>query len=324
MTNSDSIVVVGIDVSKAFLDIAVIGGSIDESRFANTPEGQAELAQALMTAGCNLVVMESTGGYEAAAACWLQLQDLPVVVANPARVRAFARSMGYLAKTDQADAQVLAEFAAVLIRKPDVQKFLLPVKDSHRKELEALMTRRNQLIAIRTAERNRLDLAPAVVKPSIHIMLETIQKLLDGNDVELQGQISEHFEELDQLLQSLPGIGPATSRMLIGALPELGHLDRRAISALVGLAPMAKDSGTFQGKRRVQGGRAPIRTILYMATVAAATYNPVIKAFYQRLKATGKPAKVALVASMRKLIVILNAMVRTNTPWKGVLDTVLT
>jgi transposase len=218
---------------------------------------------------------------------------------------------------------VLAEFAAVLIQKPDVQKFLLPIKDSHRQELEALMARRNQLIAIRTAERNRLDLAPVVVKPSIHAMLEAIQKLLDENDAELQGQISTHFEELDQLLQSIPGIGPATSRMLIGSLPELGHLNRRAISALVGLAPMAKDSGTSQGKRRVQGGRGPIRATLYMATVAAATYNPVIKVFYQRLKATGKPAKVVLVACMRKLIVILNAMVRTNTPWQRDLETVL-
>lgn len=322
MTASDSFVVAGVDVSKAFLDVAVIGGSIRESRFANTPEGQAELAQALSIVGCALTVMESTGGYEAAAACRLQLQDLPVVVANPTRVRSFARSMGHLAKTDKADARVLAEFAGVLIQKPDVQKFLLPIKDSHRKELEALMARRNQLIAIRTAERNRLELSPVVVKPSIEAMLEAIQKLLDENDTELQAQISTHFEELDQLLQSIPGIGPATSRMLIGSLPELGHLNRRAISALVGLAPMAKDSGTSQGKRRVQGGRGPIRATLYMATVAAATYNPVVKAFYQRLKATGKPAKVVLVACMRKLIVILNAMVRTNTRWQEVPATV--
>ncbi len=185
------------------------------------------------------------------------------------------------------------------------------------------MARRNQLIAIRIAERNRLGLAPVVVKPSIEAMLEAIQKLLDENDTELQGQISTHFEELDQLLQSIPGIGPATSRMLIGSLPELGQLNRRAISALVGLAPMAKDSGTSQGKRRVQGGRAPIRATLYMATVAAATHNPVIKAFYQRLKAAGKPAKVVLVACMRKLIVILNAIVRTNTPWQEVTAAVL-
>lgn len=323
MTDSDLLVVAGVDVSKAFLDLAVIGGSIQESRFANTPEGQSELAQALSTLGCALIVMESTGGYEVAAACRLQLQNLPIVIANPARARAFARSMGHLAKTDKADARALAELAAVLIRRPDIDKFLLPIKDSHRKELEALMARRNQLITIRTAERNRLELAPVVVKPSIQAMLEAIQKLLDENDTELQGQISDHFEELDQLLQSIPGIGPATSRMLIGSLPELGRLNRRAISALVGLAPMAKDSGTSQGKRRVQGGRAPIRATLYMATVAAATYNPVVRAFYQRLKATGKPAKVVLVACMRKLIVILNAMVRTNTPWQEVPPAVL-
>jgi transposase len=316
MTISDSFVVAGVDVSKASLDVAVIGGSISRSRFVNTPEGQAELARELSFAGCDLTVMESTGGWEAAAACRLQLQELPAAVINPTRVRSFAKSMGYLAKTDKVDAKVLAEFAAVLIRKPDVQRFLLPVKDSGRKELEALMTRRSQLIAMRSAERNRLELAPMHVKPSILSLLKAIEKLLDENDKDLQGRINEHFQELDQLLQSIPGIGPSVSRILIGALPELGHLNRRAISALVGLAPMAKDSGNSQGKRRIQGGRAPIRKTLYMATVAAATYNPVIKAFYQKLKATGKPSKVVLVACMRKLVVILNAMVRTNTPWQ--------
>jgi len=318
MTNSDSFVVAGIDVSKAFLDVAVIGGSIRPSRFANTPEGQGELAQVLSSLGCALTVMEPTGGYEAAAACVLQLRELPVAVVNARRVRAFAQAMGYLAKTDSVDAQVLAELASVLVRKPDVKKFLLPIKDNSRKELEALMTRRNQLIAMRVAEENRLELAPARVKPSIKSMLEAIQKLLDQNDIDLQGQIGGHFQDLDQLLQSIPGIGPVTSRILIGALPELGHLDRRAISALVGLAPMAKDSGSSQGKRRIQGGRAIIRTTLYMATVAASTHNPVIKEFYQRLRATGKPARVVLVACMHKLVVILNAMVRTNTHWRMV------
>lgn len=318
MTNSDVSVVAGVDVSKAFLDVAVIGGSIRATRFANTPGGQAEMAQALISIGCALTVMEPTGGYEAAAACVLQLQNLPVAVVNARRARAFAQSMGYLAKTDSVDARALAELAAVLVRKPDVQKFLLPVKDTSRKELEALMTRRSQLIAMRVAEQNRLELAPARVKSSIQSMLNAIQKLLEENDSDLQGQIDGRFQKLDELLQSIPGIGPATSRILIGALPELGHLDRRAISALVGLAPLAKDSGSSQGKRRIQGGRAIIRTTLYMATVAAATYNPVIKEFYQRLKATGKPAKVALVACMHKLIIILNAMARTNTHWQKV------
>lgn len=324
MTKSDSFVVAGIDVSKASLDVALIGASIRSSRFDNTPEGQSDLTHALSSVGCHLTAMESTGGWEAAAACQLQLQGLPVVVANPTRVRSFAKSMGYLAKTDKVDARVLAEFASVLVRKPDIQKFLLPVKDNDRKELEALMTRRGQLIGMRTAERNRLDLAPSHVSPSIEALLNTIDKLLDENDTELQDRINEHFQELDRLLQSIPGIGPAVSRILIGALPELGHLNRRAISALVGLAPMSKDSGTSQGKRWIQGGRAPIRKTLYMATVAAATYNPVIKVFYQRLKAAGKPSKVALVACMRKLIVILNAMVRTNAPWQNVPVAVLT
>jgi len=318
MTNSDPTVVAGIDVSKAFLDIAVLNASLRPTRFANTAEGQAELAQALSSIGCALAVMEPTGGYEAGVASVLQLQEVRVAVINARRVRSFAQAMGYLAKTDKVDAKALAEFAAVLIRKPDVQKFLAPVKDISRKELEALVTRRSQLLVMRTAERNRLELAPDYVRPSIHAMLNAIQKLLDENDRELQGRINEHFEELDRMLQSVPGIGPVASRILIGALPELGHLDRRAISALVGVAPMAKDSGNSQGKRRIQGGRAPIRKVLYMATLTATTYNPVIRAFYQRLKAAGKPTKAVLVACMRKLLVILNAMVRTNTPWQGV------
>ena len=318
MTTSDAFVVAGIDVSKAALDVSISGASIRTGRFDNTPEGQSELARALSVVGCALICMESTGGWESAAACRLQLQGLSVAVTNPTRVRSFAKSMGYLAKTDKVDARVLAEFAAVLVRKTDIQKYLLPVKDKDRKELEALLTRRSQLISNRTAEHNRLELAPAHIKPSILALIDMLDKLLDENDRELQNRVDEHFQELDQLLQSIPGIGPAVSRILIGALPELGHLNRRAISALVGLAPMAKDSGSSQGKRWIQGGRAQIRKTLYMATVAAATYNPVIKAFYQRLKATGKPSKVALVACMRKLIVILNAMARTNTPWQTV------
>lgn len=317
MTNSDSFVLAGVDVSKAFLDVAVVGATLHQKRFANSPEGQDELTSALRSIHCDLAVLESTGGWEAAVACRMQLHDVPVAVINPTRVRSFAKSMGYLAKTDKVDAKVLAEFAGVLIRKEDLQKYLLPVKDNLRKELEALMTRRGQLIAMRTAERNRLSLAPVPVKPSIESLLSAIQKLLDENDTELQDRIDGHFHELDQLLQSIPGIGPSVSRILIGALPELGHLNRRAIGALVGVAPMAKDSGNSQGKRRIQGGRAQIRKTLYMATVAAATYNPVIKAFYQRLKATGKPSKVALVACMRKLIVILNSMVRNNVPWNS-------
>lgn len=323
MTTSDSFVLAGVDVSKAFLDVAVVGAPLSHKRFANTPEGQEELALALCSIQCDLTVFESTGGWEAAAACRMQLQELPVAVINPTRVRSFAKSMGYLAKTDKVDAKVLAEFAGVLVRREDLQRYLLPVKDQFRKELEALMTRRSQLIAMRTAERNRLGLAPVSVRPSIESLLNSIQKLLEENDSELQGRIDVHFHELDELLQSIPGIGPSVSRILIGALPELGHLNRRAIGALVGLAPMAKDSGNSQGKRRIQGGRAQIRKTLYMATVAAATYNPLIKAFYQRLKATGKPSKVALVACMRKLIVILNAMVRNKVPWNSAFTTSL-
>lgn len=224
MTLSDQFIAVGIDVSKAFLDVAVRQESVRLTRFPNTPLGQNELSDLLTSVHCGLAVLEATGGYEAAAACLLQSHGHPVAVVNPRRVRAFAQSMGFLAKTDRADAVILAEFAAVLINKPDVHKFLLPVKDSSRKELEALMTRRNQLIVMHTAERQRLQLAPSCVQPSIHALLETIQRLLDENDTELQKLVEDRFRELDQLLQSIPGIGKATSRVLIGSLPELGHL----------------------------------------------------------------------------------------------------
>lgn len=183
------------------------------------------------------------------------------------------------------------------------------------------MTRRNQLIVMHTAERQRLQLAPSCVQPSIHALLETIQRLLDENDTELQKLVEDRFRELDQLLQSIPGIGKATSRVLIGSLPELGHLNRRAIGALVGLAPMAKDSGLSHGKRRIQGGRAHIRTILYMATMSAVRHNPILKTFFQRLSASGKPFKVVQVACMRKLITVLNAMARSNTPWHDATST---
>lgn len=316
MTNSDSLVVAGVDVSKASLDVSVIGADLGSDHFANTPQGQAELAQTLGAMGCQLVVMESTGGWEAAAACSFQVHQLPVAVANASRVRSFAKSMGYLAKTDKVDAKVLAEFAAVLVRKGNLDKYIKPLKELPRQELEALMTRRSQLINLRTAEQGRMQLASPSVRPSIEALLETIAKLLEDNDKELQRRIDDHFLELDHIIQSIPGIGSAVSRILIGALPELGKLDRRAISALVGLAPMAKDSGNSRGRRRIQGGRAPIRKTLYMATVAAARYNPVIKAFYQKLLAAGKPTKVALVACMRKLIVILNSMVKTKTEWQ--------
>jgi transposase len=319
MTNSDSSVFAGVDVSKGFLDVALVGGSIRPKRFPNTPEGHIKLGEVLISMDCVLTAMEPTGGYEAALVCYLQSQGLAVAVVNAKRVRDFARSMGNNAKTDQLDAKALAEFAETVVHRNKISEFLRPLKDISRKELEALMTRRSQLIGIKVAEHHRLELAPVLVKPSIEAMLEAIQKLLDENDTELQRRVDENFHKLDELLQSIPGIGPSVSRTLIGALPELGQLDRRTVSALVGLAPMAKDSGKHRGKRYIQGGRAAIRKPLYMATLAATTYNPVIKAFYQRLKAAGKPPKVALVACMRKLIVILNAMVRTNTPWNRTL-----
>jgi transposase len=315
MALSDVSVVCGIDVSKDFLDVAAVGAAMSGKRFPNTPEGQADLAELLLGNRAALVVLEATGGYEAACACTLQSRGLNVAVINPRRSRAFANSMGYLAKTDSVDAKVLAEFAAVLVRRSDLENLLFQPKDSSRKELEALVGRRSQLVGMLTSERQRLALAQPIVKPSIHVMMSSIEKLLADVDDGMRRHIESNFKELDDLLQSMPGIGKVTSSVLIGSLSELGHLSRRAIGALVGVAPIARDSGKNQGKRRIQGGRAHIRRALYMATLTSIKYSPELKAFFERMKLAGKPFKVAMVACMRKLLTILNAMVRTNTVW---------
>lgn len=312
---SDISVVVGIDVAKDHLDVAAQGAQLDIVRYGNDVEGHSALATALQPLGVGLVVMEATGGYEAALACALQASGLAVAVVNPRQARDFAKSMGCLAKTDGIDARLLAEFAAVLVRREDLSSFIHPLTDGEQQALAALVTRRRQLLTMLLSERQRLQLAIAVVRPSIEAMIEAIRKQLDEVEGQMVSHVGEHYAELDKLLRSASGIGPVASATLIAELPELGLLNRRQIAALVGVAPMANDSGKRHGRRRVQGGRFEIRRVLYMATLAATTHNPTIKAFYQRLLAAGKLPKVALVACMRKLLTTLNAMVRTNTPW---------
>lgn len=314
---SDFSVVAGIDVGKAHVDVAVLGAQLDGERYDNDAEGHSMLAAALAPLGVALVVMEATGGYEAELACALQAVGLAVAVINPRQARDFAKSMGRLAKTDGRDARLLAEFAAVLVRRDDLGSFIRPLPDTQQQALAALVTRRRQLLTMLLSERQRLQLAPPVVRPSLEAMIEAIRKQLDEVEARMVFHVHEHYAALDQLLRSANGIGPVASATLIAELPELGLLNRRQIAALVGVAPMANDSGNRHGRRRVQGGRFEIRRVLYMATLTATAHNPAIKVFYQRLLAAGKLPKVALVACMRKLLTTLNAMVRTNTPWSG-------
>lgn len=308
-------VTVGIDVAKAHVDVCVLGVASGVQRFANDADGHSALAAALLPLGAGLVVMEATGGYEAALACALQASGLPVAVLNPRQARDFARSMGRLAKTDAVDARMLAEMAAVLVHREDLARFVRPVADECQQWLAALVTRRRQLLAMLGSERQRLQITPRKLHSSIEAIIAAIKAQLDDLEAQMMGHVREHFSGLDGLLQSTSGIGPVASATLIAQLPELGRLNRREIAALVGVAPMSNDSGNRKGRRRVQGGRFEIRRVLYMATLTAARYNPVIRAFYERLKAAGKLPKVALVACMRKLLTMLNAMVRTGKPW---------
>lgn len=308
-------VTVGIDVAKAHVDVCVLGAGSGVQRFSNDADGHSALVAALQPLRPAVVAMEATGGYEAALACALQASGLPVAVLNPRQARDFARSMGRLAKTDAVDARMLAELAAVLSHRQDLARFVRPVADQCQQWLAALVTRRRQLLAMLGSERQRLQITPKKLHPSIEAIIAAIKAQLDDLEAQMVGHVREHFGQLDELLQSTSGIGPVASATLIAQLPELGRLNRREIAALVGVAPMSNDSGNRKGRRRVQGGRFEIRRVLYMATLTAARYNPGIRAFYERLKAAGKLPKVALVACMRKLLTMLNAMVRTGKPW---------
>lgn len=302
--------IVGIDVSKASLEVAMRPGGPLGS-FANDEAGIQALVKQLKTLAPSLIVLEATGGVEIAVVSAFAANALPVVVVNPRQVRDFAKATGQLAKTDTLDADSLAHFGEVL--HPPVR----PIKDAQLQALDALMTRRRQLVGMLTAEKNRLSLAFPATRKDIIKHIAWLEKRLKDID----GQITRWIKNSplwlakDRLLQGVPGVGPVTSVSLLADLPELGTLNRREIAALVGIAPFNRDSGTLRGKRTVWGGRAPVRSVLYMATLSAVRCNAIIRAFYQRLRTAGKPAKVALTACMRKLLTILNAMLKTNTPW---------
>jgi transposase len=302
----------GLDVAKATVELASDPAGIT-GQFATDPAGLAALVQAGQTQPVTLLVLEATGGYEAPVAAALVTAGLPVAVVNPRQVRDFARALGRLAKTDRIDAQVLALFGA------RVQPIPRPLPDEATQDLEALLPRRRQLLEMLHAERQRRATARGrVVRRSLDTHIRWLQRQVLDTDATLEAaiQASPVWRVQDQLLQSVPGVGPTLARTLLGLLPELGRLDRHHIAALVGVAPLARDSGTLRGRRTCWGGRPAVRTVLYMAALTAARWNPVLRGFYQRLRAAGKPAKVALTAVARKLLVLLNAILRDARPWR--------
>lgn len=304
---------VGVDVCKQHLDVCL--GSTDQ-RVANDANGWNGLVASFRTSNVDLVVLEATGGYERGLVCALQLAGITVARVNPRQARDFAKAMGVLAKTDQLDSRMLRDFADVLARHKDRAKYITPMQDEHTVLLAELMARRRQLVDMRVAEGNRLEHAHAkLTVSSIKSVLKTLDKQLEALDGEIDDHMEQHFCPQRKLLDTVKGVGPVTILTLTAALPELGKLGRRQISKLVGVAPLANESGPRAGKRRIWGGRANVRAVLYMASLVATKHNPVIKAFYARLIAAGKPKKVAIVACMRKLLTILNAMLRDQASW---------
>lgn len=304
---------VGIDVSKAHLDVAVHNQSWSWQA-DNTAVGIAELVKRLNSLHPTLIVLEATGGFEMVLVAELAAAQLPVVVTNPRRVRNFARSTGQFAKTDQLDAKMLAHFAAALRPEPR------PLPSEQEDQLTALLTRRRQIVDMLTVEKNRLHTVRTAMRSDLeeHItwLTEKLAKLDADIDQFIQG--SALWQEKATLLKSVPGVGRITASTLLAMLPELGMLNRQEIAALVGVAPVNTDSGRKHGKRRIFGGRATVRSVLYMAALSAKKHNPTIKKFYAHLLERGKEKKVALTACMRKLLVILNAMLRSKQPWRTV------
>ena len=303
---------VGIDVSKAELAVAVRPSG--ESWTVNNDEaGIRELVSGLKELQPKLIVLEATGGFERAVSIALAAEELPVVVVNARQVRDFAKATGTLAKTDELDRHVIAHFAEA------VQPPVRPLKDPQARELSALVARRRQLVEMLTSEKNRLASADARVRKGIKAHIAWLEKRLKDTNEDLCRSInaSPVWREQDEILQSVSGVGPVLSVSLLADVPELGRLNRREIAALLGVAPLNRDSGSFRGTRRIWGGRGDVRATLYMGTLTATRCNPIIRAFHQRLIQAGKAHKVAMTACMRKLLTILNAMVKNRSPWQA-------
>jgi transposase len=304
----------GIDVAKNTLEVALINQTKTKS-FTNDETGIIKLISYLKKATPIQVILEASGGLEKLLAASLAAADLAVVVMNPRQVRNYAKAKGRLAKTDSIDAHILAEFGC------DMHPEVRSLANEQTEEIKALLVRRQQILGMLTAERNRLAIARKALKPSIVDHIEYLKQELKGIDGELDKQIqnSPIWREKEDLLKSVPGIGPIVATTLLGVLPELGSLNGKQIAALAGLAPLNRDSGTLRGRRTIWGGRVRVRTALYMATLVGTRFNPVIKKYYEHLLEMGKSKKVALVACMRKLLVILNAILRDKRAWQPVI-----
>lgn len=307
-----SAIFVGMDVSQDTVDIVVQPGTVFQVR--NDEPGIAEAVKRLQAVQPTLMVLEATGGLEVPLAGALAAAALPVVVINPRQVRDFARATGQLAKTDRLDAQVLARFAEAI--RPSIR----PVPDEQTQALAALVARRRQLIEMLTAEKNRLRLATRPLQKRVQAHITWLEKELGGitTDLTITMRESPVWREKEEVLRSVPGVGSVLTTTLCANLPELGTLTRKEVAALAGVAPFPRDSGTLKGRRAIWGGRAHVRAALYMAALGATRRNPVIRTFYQRLCQAGKAKKLALTACMRKLLTILNAMVKSGTPWRVV------
>jgi transposase len=303
--------VIGIDVSKRSLEVKIQGEAMS-CKVGNDVDGFATLIEQMKAAQPELIVFEATGGYEHSAAKALSQAGFAVAVVNPTRVRRFAEGLGILAKTDKIDAQVIAHFASVV--RPSANGRQTPLEE----QLAAFVERRRQLLVELTAEKNRLSTCPDCVRDDIEEHIAWLEERMDRLETEIQVCISSkpEWQERAEIIDSVPGVGVVTASTMVAELPELGQLNRRKIAALVGVAPFNKDSGPKKGKRRIFGGRSGVRRTLYMAALSATKFNPVIRAFYEKLLLRGKEKKVALTACMRKLLVIINTMVRKGEVWR--------
>lgn len=312
VTKSDKGDYVGIDVGKASLDVSQhqVGKVI---RWQNTNQGVSKLGACISEWEPALVVVEASGGYERKILAEMHARDIMVVVANPTRVRAYANAAGKLAKTDEIDARMIAEYGAVMKPRPQEQK------SEKQAEMEALVTRRQQLVSMLSQEKNRLHTTPATTQAHVEKHILWLMEELSQIEKEISTLIdsTEEWRQKADLLDSFKGVGKVTIMTLLAKMPELGAVNRQEIAALAGLAPYNKDSGYRRGKRRIFGGRADVRQVLYMATLSAIKSNPQIKTFYTRLVEAGKPKKVAVTAAMRKMLTILNAILRTGKPWQA-------
>src|SRR5665213_1457082 len=304
----------GVDVSKQHLDACWVS---EQQRLVNDASGWNELIAMLRRADVDLVVVEATGGYERGLVCALQSAGVAVARVNPRQARDFAKSMGVLSKTDRIDARCLRDFADVLARHQNRLKYITAPVEAERLELAALMTRRRQLVDMRVAEGHRMEHAIQLAYRSIKRVLRLLDAQIGEIDKQADDHLDRHFKDQRKLLNSVKGVGPVTILTLTSALPELGRLQRRQIAKLVGVAPLADDSGQRKGARRIGGGRSEVRSVLYMAALAAIRHNPVIRLFHSRLISAGKAPKVAITACMRKLLTILNAMLRDQTVWNA-------